>query len=109
MAQDARQQLIDWLEAKAFEPVLRARAHDRSDADRAKLAHVQDATRAEIERFRSYRSAEEVIVNFKRDLHSTAAKKVHAELRALGLPVINDLRDAFERKASELGVEGSQS
>jgi hypothetical protein len=41
---------------------------------------------------------------FKRDLSSTAAKKVHAELRNLKLPTIEDIRDEFEGKAHELGV-----
>jgi hypothetical protein len=34
---------------------------------------------------------------------SAAAKKVHAELRSLNLPTIEDIRDQFERKARELG------
>jgi hypothetical protein len=71
-----------------------------------KLEHVQKATRAEIERFHKYRSAQEVVTNFKRDLDSAPAKRIHAELRSLGLPTINDFREEFERRAEELGATG---
>ena len=60
--------------------------------------------RSEIERYRGYRSADEWVTNFKRDLSSSAAKKVNAELRALHLPTIEDIRDEFDAKASELGM-----
>jgi hypothetical protein len=46
------------------------------------------------------------VTNFKRDLHSRAAKKIHAELKALKLPIIDEFRDEFERKARDLGVNG---
>ena len=86
---------------ESIKPVLDAKPEGRSDRDRQKLADVQRATRAEIDRYRGYGSAEELVVNFKRDLHST---KIHAELRQLGLPTLEDVRDEFERKAQELGV-----
>ena len=106
MAKDAKGELVEFLVRKAFEPVLQAKpGAGHSDADKTKLEHVQKATRAEIERFRGYGSAEDVAINFKRDLNSEPAKKVHSELKALGLPTIGDVRDAFERKAHELGVK----
>ncbi|HYZ34911.1 MAG TPA: hypothetical protein VE684_21825 [Crenalkalicoccus sp.] len=104
MAADARHELTEWLIRHAFDPVLHARAEGRSEADRRKLEQVQKATRAEIERYRNYGSAEEVVTNFKRDLHSAPAKRVHEELRALGLPALDEMREAFERRARELGV-----
>jgi hypothetical protein len=103
MSTDARRELVALLERKAFAPVLQARPDGH---DRTKLEHVQKATRAEIDRFRSYGSAEEVVTNFRRDLSSAPAKKVHAELRSLGLPTLDDLREEFERKARDLGVGG---
>ena len=104
MAQHAKQELLDFVIRRAFDPVLHAK-RDGKDAD--KLAHVQDATRSEIERYKSYGSAEELVTNFKRDLHSSAAEKIHAELCALHLPTIEDIRDEFEAKARELGVDAS--
>jgi hypothetical protein len=105
MATDKKRELVDFLVKKAFNPVLHAKADSRSGADKRKLEHVRDATRAEIERYRAYGSAEEVVTNFRRDLHSRAAKKVHAELQSLHLPTLGDIRDEFEDKARELGVE----
>lgn len=103
---DARRQLLDLLEREAFDPVLHAKPDDRSEADKRKLAEVQDKTRAEIARFRGYGSARDVVINFKRDLNSEPAKKVHRELAALDLPTVNDIRDRFEAKARELRIEG---
>ncbi|MDT7952081.1 MAG: hypothetical protein RQ966_11315 [Acetobacteraceae bacterium] len=105
MTEKAKQELVEFLVRRAFDPVLQAKPSG-SDAERQKLERVQKATQAEIERFHGYGSAEEVVVNFKRDLSSTPAKKVHEELRALGLPTLNDFREEFEEKARELGVSG---
>lgn len=103
----AQQELANFVISRAFNPVMRAKTDGRSEADRKSLEHVQKATRAEIERYRNYGSAEDVAVNFKRDLNSRAAKKVHAELRHLHLPTINDIKDEFEQKARDLGVKSS--
>jgi hypothetical protein len=32
---------------------------------------------------------------------------VHADLKALNLPTLNEIKDEFETKASELGVDAS--
>ncbi|MDC7785308.1 hypothetical protein PQJ75_26365 [Rhodoplanes sp. TEM] len=105
MASDKFSTLLHLVERKAFDPVMRAGPDGRSDADKAKLAEVKRKTGAEIERYRGYGSAEALVTNFKRDLHSDAARKVHADLRSLDLPTIADIRDEVEKKARELGVE----
>ena len=99
---DARNELVDFIVHRAFYPVLMA---DRTGPHRARIEHVQAATRAEIERFRSYGSAEEVISSFQRDLQSRPTKSINSELKLLHLPMIDDFRDDFERKARELGYE----
>ncbi len=104
MAANAKRELVDFLIKKAFNPVMHAKRDGRSDAEQKKLDHVREATRSEIDRYRKYGSAEEVVTNFKRDLHSSAAKKVHAELRSLHLPTLDDIRDEFEEKARKLGA-----
>lgn len=104
MPSDARSELVDFLERHAFNPVMRAKAEGRSDAEKCRLEDVQTATEAEIKRFRAYGSAREVVENFRSDLNSEPAKKVHADLRSLDLPTINDVRDEFERRADALGV-----
>jgi hypothetical protein len=106
MADHKKDELVRFLEERAFKPVLNANPKNRSEAEQKKLEHVQKATRAEIERFHNYSSAQEVVTNFKRDLDSEPAKRIHAELRSLGLPTIHDVRDEFERRAGELGVIG---
>lgn len=83
---------------------MRARPDDTSDADRQTLEHVKQATQAEIGRYRDYGSAQEVAINFPRDPNSAAAKKVHAQLRHLHLPTIEEFKEEFEEKARQLGV-----
>ena len=106
MADHKKDELVRFLEERAFKPVLNAKQKGRSAAEQKKLEHVQKATRAEIERFHKYRSAQEVVTNFKRDLDSEPAKRIHAELRSIGLPTINDIREEFEKRAEKLGVTG---
>ncbi len=106
MAQsEAKQRLVRFLEERAFRPVLRANPSSYPESRRDKLKDVQLRTESEIERFRTYGSAEEVVTNFRRDLDSEPAKKVHRALRDLGLPTLNELRDDFEALARELGVK----
>ena len=58
-------------------------------------------TRSEKERFRQYRSAKELIENYKRDLHSEAAKRVNRELEALKLPTLPSVKEEFLKVAGE--------
>ena len=58
----------------------------------------------ERERFRAYGSASEVVRMFKDDLSSEPAKDVHRDLRDLGLPTLDDVRDDFEDLARRLKV-----
>ena len=105
MAANSKRQLAEFVIEKAFEPVMRAKRDGKSDAEGRTLQHVQQATRAEIERYRGYKSAAAIATNFRRDLNSAAAKKVHAQLRRLHLPTIEDIRDEFEDKVRELGIK----
>ncbi len=104
MPEDQKHALVEFIVGEALDPVLRAKPAGRSDTDQRTLEHVQQATRAEIERYRSYGSAAAVLANFRRDLTSVPAKKVHAELRHLHLPTLEDIRDAVEDKAHALGI-----
>ena len=100
---DARTQLIEFLERRAFNPVLHA-----SGKDNGELADLKRRTETEIERFRNYGSAHDVVVNFRRDLTSEPAKKIHRRLAAQDLPTLPDLREDFEQLVQRLGVEGKQ-
>ena len=104
MPHDAKDALVGYLKKRAFDPVLNAHADGRPEAEKRRLEDVQRRTREEVERFERYGSAHEVYVNFKRDLDSTPAKRVHADLKSLGLPTINDIAGDFENEARKLGV-----
>jgi hypothetical protein len=101
---DAKRRLVHFLDEKAFRPVLRADPAKYPEYKRDKVKDAQRRTEDEIERFRNYGSANDVVVNFRRDLTSEPAKKVHRELHELGLPTLNDVREEFEMLAQELGV-----
>jgi hypothetical protein len=101
--QDARQRLVHFLEERTFRPVLRADPHKYPANRQDRLKDVQHRTESEVERFHNYRSADEVVTNFRRDLSSDAAKKVHHELAQLGLPTLHDVREQFEELARQLG------
>jgi hypothetical protein len=105
MKSRAKEQLVEFLERRAFNPVLRARAGDFAENERETLADVQQRTSTEVERFRRYGSAEEVVTNFKRDLHSKPAQRVHRDLKRLGLPTLNDVQEDFEKLAADLDVK----
>jgi hypothetical protein len=100
MASPSKQTLVHFLEQKAFQPVLRADPAKYPENKRAVLKDMQGRTETEIERFKRYGSADEVITNLRRDLNSAPAKKVHQALRDLGLPTLPDLRDEFEELAA---------
>ncbi|WP_137389624.1 hypothetical protein [Rhodoligotrophos defluvii] len=104
MASDAKAKLVDFLDRKAFEPVLRADPDRYSESQRAKLEDVKRATESERERFRNYESAEKVYQMYRDDLSSEPAQEVDRELRDLNLPTLKDVREEFEQLAEELGV-----
>lgn len=104
MADGAKERLVNFLDEKAFQPVLGANPESYPEDKRNVLKDVQDATRAERDRFHDYGSAEEVYQMYKDDLNSEPAQDVHGKLRDLDLPTLNDVRSEFENLAQEVGV-----
>lgn len=96
-----KEQLLRYLEHHVFDPILHASPGKYSQADQKRLRDAQDRTRTEKERFRNYKDAKEVIENFKRDVHSTAAKRVNAELEHLKLPTLPSVKDDFLKHAED--------
>src|SRR3546814_20903610 len=78
--EDVRRKLIDYLDERAFQPILGGRAEDFPESKRGKLEDVQRATKSERERFHGYRSARQVVDMYHDDLNSDAARKVNKEL-----------------------------
>jgi hypothetical protein len=95
----SKQELLHFLDQHVFNPILHASPKEYSEADQKKLKDVQDRTQSEKERFRTYKSADEVIENFKRDLHSSTAKRVNRELEHLKLPTLPSVKDDFLKVA----------
>jgi hypothetical protein len=104
MAAHAKEELLQLLDRKAFDPVLRAKPADFPQSKRDRLADVQERTRREQDRYHHYGSAGEIVRMFHDDLDSEPAKKVHRSLDELGLPTLNDLQDEFDRLADKLGA-----
>lgn len=96
-----KEELLRFLNRKVFDPVLSAKPDAYSEADRGKLDDVQKKTRSEKERFAHYGSAQEIVENYKRDLHSAAAKRVNSELEKLKLPTLPSIKDKFLEAAGE--------
>ena len=105
---DARERLLDLLDKKAFDPVLNTSPDDyQSDKDKKRLKDVQETTRSTQHSYHAkYKSAGKVVEMYRDDLSSSAAQKVHDELRGLGLPTLNDIKGEFEKLADQLDVKG---
>jgi hypothetical protein len=95
MAEEKKDKLVNFLNRRAFDPVLDASESDYSGAKKDKLKDVQQSTRAEKERFANYGSAAEVRRMFEDDLSSEPAKKVQRELKDLDLPTLPDVKEDF--------------
>jgi hypothetical protein len=81
MTSKAMRELLHLVELGAFDPVLRAKPDGRPESEKKKLAHVQKATRTEVNRYRHYSSARQLVTNFKRDLDSEPAKVIRDSIR----------------------------
>jgi hypothetical protein len=70
---EKQKKLFDWLDDKAFQPVLNKNPDDYSGDKKDKLEDVQRATRSERERYRNYSSAQDLYDNYQDDLTSDEA------------------------------------
>ena len=98
-----KQELLHFLDQRVYDPMLHASPNRYSEADQRKLKDVQDRTKSEKERFRTYSSAKEIVDNYKSDLHSSTAKRVNSELEKLKLPTLPSVKDDFLRLAGDEG------
>ncbi len=102
---EKQKKLFDWLDDKAFQPVLSKDPDDYSGDKKDKLKDVQSATRNERKRYQNYSSAQDLYNNFQDDLDSDDAREIDNELDDLGLPKLPDFKKQFTEKARELGVD----
>lgn len=102
---DARKQLIDFINKKAFNPILKADLSDYKGEEKEKLKHVQQKTKNEQHQFEhEFTSAEKVKKEFLSDVRSKAAKNLNKDLEDLHLPTLPSLKDDFSKLCEELGV-----
>ena len=102
---EKQKKLFNFLDDKAFQPVLNADPDDYSGKKKDELKDVQQATRSERKRYQNYSSAQDLWNNYQDDLDSEEAKKVDRELDDLGLPKLADFQKEFRKKAEEVGVD----
>jgi hypothetical protein len=101
---DVKQQLLDFINKKAFDPILKAKPDKLNDEDREALADVQRKTESEKKNFEDYGSADEIKKNYLSNVRSKAAAKVNDQLEKLGLPTMPEHKDEFMELCSKLGV-----
>jgi hypothetical protein len=105
--QDAREELITFLDRKVFDPILhRSRESFRSDADKRKFDDVKRSTESEKRRFHDdYHSASDVRANYLSDLTSEVGKRKTHELEQLELPTLPQVKSEFLDLCRKLGVD----
>ena len=103
---DKREALLEFLDQRAFEPVLDASPDDYThEVDKRMLEDVKERTRREQRRYHDeYASAGDIRKSYLSDVSSSAAKKVHRELEQLNLPTLPKLKGEFLDLCARLGV-----
>ena len=91
----SKTELLRFLDARVFNPILKASPGSYKESERKALEDVQSSTKSEKQRFHAYRNAQEAIDNYKSDLHSETAKRINAELKRLKLPSLPSVRREF--------------
>jgi C-terminal processing protease CtpA/Prc len=104
---NAREQLLDLLESRAFQPVLEASPENYENGwHKEKLQKVQEVARSTRQRYhQAYTSASDVVRNFRRDLMASSYQEVHEDLHNLGLPSFQDVKYEFNTLARELEIK----
>jgi hypothetical protein len=101
---DERQKLLAFLNDRFFVPVLRTSFENYPECEQHALVHVQTTARAEQERYKTYKDAEEVREHYMRDVHSRNCDTVNSALKRLKLPRLMDIKDEFLTLCKELEV-----
>jgi hypothetical protein len=96
----SKDELVDFLDERVFDPILNASPNKYSDQQQEDLHYVQEKTQTEKERYHHYGSAEEIVQMYRSDLTSDNAKPVNRKLQQLGLPRLVDVKEEFEKKAA---------
>jgi len=103
-ANDVKKQLLDFINKKAFDPILNAKADKFKGKDREDFEDVRRKTESEKKNFEEYGSADEIKKNYLSNVRSKAAAKVNDQLEKLGLPTMPGHKDEFMELCNKLGV-----
>jgi len=102
---DAKQELLNFINKKAFDPILKAKPAKYKEEDRSALQDIQRKTENEKKQFaEEYSSADEVKKNYLSNVRSKAAAKVNDQLEKLGLPTLPQHKEEFIKLCEKLGV-----
>ena len=104
MADDARAELLSFLDEHAFAPVLNTPPDrvDRREEFEDAQCHIERARRG----FHACKSAADIHDRFSTELQDDTAPWVDRELDRLGLPTLRSLQRAFDDLCARLGVGG---
>ena len=103
-ANDVKKQLLDFIDKKAFDPILKTKPEKFKDKDREAIEEVRRKTENEKKNFAEYGSADEIKKNYLSNVRSKAAAKVNDQLQKLGLPTMPEHKDEFMELCNKLGV-----
>ena len=85
-AEERRTKLLDFIDKKAFDVILRTSAEKYTGKDRESFEFVRKKTENEKKKFHEvYKTAQDVRKNFLQNVHSRPALKLDGDLEHLGL------------------------
>ena len=105
----SKKELLQFLDSRVFNPILKARKKDYQESQQEALADVQGSTKSEKRRFHGYHSAQEIRDNYMSDLHSDTARRINSELRRLKLPRLPDVKDDLLALAEGRGKKAGKT
>lgn len=94
-ANDVKKLLTDFINKKAFNPILKARPEKFSDKELEEFEEVKRKTENEKKNFEKYASTEEMKRNYLSNVRSKSAAKVNDQLKKLGLPTMPEHKYEF--------------
>lgn len=99
--------LIEFLDQKAFTPVLSEPEDKYEGRDREILRDVKFRTEAEKKRYDEYRNVRELRMQFLSDVRSPVAAKLNRELERFSLPTLPSVADEFMALVEQINGRGS--
>jgi hypothetical protein len=101
----AREQLMSFINKKAFDPIINASADKYDEKDRGTLEDIQRKTENEKKQFeKEFTTAEKVKDGFLSDVRSKSAVRLNHALEHLKLPTLPSIKDEFMELCKKLDV-----